>query len=79
MSVTGLVNYAINNLWCVPGQDKQVVFKPFKISSATGVVNKINVAGELIKLPILNRIFLFIRLVRFIQIVSVLISIQIPG
>jgi len=57
MSVTGLVDYAINNLWCVPGQDKQVVFKPYKISSVTGVVNKINVAGELIKLPILNRVF----------------------
>lgn len=54
MKLDGLFSYALQTLWCVPDQDKQVIFRPTKISNPSGIINKVRVTSELNNLPEMN-------------------------
>lgn len=46
-----LKEHALKNVWCTPDQDKQVIFKPARISRGAGLKNDIKIGWELHKLP----------------------------
>lgn len=47
-------DHAIRNIWCTPDQDKQVIFKPARISRGAGIKNDIRIAWDQYKLPTPN-------------------------
>jgi hypothetical protein len=47
-----LVNHAIKNVWCAPGQDYQSIIQPAKISAFGGTLNRINFQGRITTLPV---------------------------
>lgn len=47
-----LRKYAIDNVWCNPEQDNQLIFDARKISSPYGELNSVRVTGRRIDLPI---------------------------
>lgn len=51
---TYLRDHALRNVWCTPDQDKQVIFKPARISRGAGIKNDIKIEWELYKLPTPN-------------------------
>jgi hypothetical protein len=48
-------NHALANVWCTPDQDRQVIFKPARISRGSGIKNDIRIMWELYKLPTVNQ------------------------
>lgn len=46
-----LVDYAIQNIWCNPNQDKQYVFKPKRITSYKTAINNVRVVDRILELP----------------------------
>jgi hypothetical protein len=49
-----LVDYAIQNIWCNPNQDKQYVFKPKRVTSYKTAINKVRVVDRILELPTRN-------------------------
>lgn len=49
-----LVDHAIRNVWCSPGQDLQAIIKPKRLSPKLGVWNYINTVRRAINLPTTN-------------------------
>lgn len=46
-----LVSHALQNVWCTPDQDKQVIFKPAKLTRPRGDIATTNVLWDTIPLP----------------------------
>jgi hypothetical protein len=46
-----LVKHAVDNVWCTPDQDRQVIIQPARITSTAGVLRKVRVMWEDITLP----------------------------
>ncbi len=46
-----LVNYAINNFWCNPTQNNEVIFQLARLTPSTGVLNSVRVLQREIGLP----------------------------
>lgn len=44
-------DHALRNVWCTPDQDKQVIFKPARISRGAGIKNDIRIMWDHYKLP----------------------------
>ena len=41
-------NHALANVWCTPDQDRQVIFKPARISRGSGIKNDIRIMWSFI-------------------------------
>jgi hypothetical protein len=52
-----LLNHAIKNVWCTPGQDKQSIVKPARLTPMWGVMNRCTVMWRTLTLPVLNKRF----------------------
>lgn len=52
---TFIRDHALLNVWCTPDQDKQVIFKPARISRGAGAKNDIRIMWDLYKLPTKNQ------------------------
>jgi len=46
-----LIDYAIKNTWCNPGQDNQLIIKPQRITPRDGVYGNFKVMRRLLRLP----------------------------
>ncbi len=46
-----LLDYAVQNTWCNPEQDRHYTIRAAKISPHIGIVGKINIMGSVIELP----------------------------
>lgn len=46
-----LLRYAIDTIWCNPGQDKQRVYRLARVTRPRGVLQQFSLSGELYKLP----------------------------
>lgn len=46
-----LVQHALSNIWCNPGQDNQVIIQPARISTKFGAINSTTAASERVLLP----------------------------
>ena len=46
-----MADYALKNVWCTPGQDKQAVFEPKRLTPDVGVWNRIEIMRKLYNLP----------------------------
>jgi len=51
MAENYLVDQAVRKVWCTPDQDKQVIFKPARISPAEGTRNYVRVMWRNVDLP----------------------------
>lgn len=47
--------HALRNVWCTPDQDKQVIFKPARISRGAGAKNDFRIMWDQYKLPSKNQ------------------------
>ena len=47
-----LVNHALENVWCSPTQDNQLVFAPKRVTPARGALNYATVLGDTLELPV---------------------------
>lgn len=46
-----LVNHAINNVWCAPDQDQQVIVQPARVGPPGGLLSRATVNWESVSLP----------------------------
>ena len=46
-----LINHAVDNVWCTPGQDNQYVLKPSRVTNTGGAINTYQVNWDTIPLP----------------------------
>lgn len=47
-----LVDHALKNVWCAPGQDMQAIVKPARLTSATGAFSTFEVMWRKVTLPV---------------------------
>lgn len=52
-----LVHHALENVWCSPGQDNQVMLAPKRITPARGALNYAEVLGDVLSLPVKKKPF----------------------
>lgn len=52
-----LIDYAVKNTWCNPGQDNQVIIKPQRITPRGGVYGNFKVMRRLLQLPTRHELY----------------------
>lgn len=57
MAFDYLVDHAQKHVWCVPNQDKQLIFQPYKITPLGGAWNTVPVMWRTLNLPVTSKHF----------------------
>ena len=52
-----LIKHAIDNVWCNPDQDNQLIFKAFRITKVLGVLNRFKLMQREVLLPVQGKYF----------------------
>ena len=52
-----LIKHAIDNVWCNPDQDNQLIFKAFRITKDLGVLNRFKLMQREVLLPYSSKYF----------------------